>query len=78
MQKYLKPVGCAVVVIGRHDCISMGAGESNAPEFKELNSTNDDNIYNITPELRGSFKKPEVRGEFYEQIQDWLNTSGGI
>ena len=78
LEKYLKPKGSAVVSIGRHDCISIGGGETNAPEFKDLNSTTDDKIYNMTPELRGKFLDKSVKDEFYHQIQDWLNTKGDI
>ena len=78
LEKYLKPKGCAVISIGKHDCISIGGGETNAPEFMKLNSTTDDKIYNMTPELRGVFREKRTREEFYHQIQDWLNQKGDI
>ena len=57
LEKYLAPLGCGVVVIGRHDCISLGAGETHGPEVKALNATTRDNVYNITAELRGKFRE---------------------
>lgn len=78
LEKYLNPKGSGIVVIGRHDCILLGGGETHAPEVKGLNSTTRDNVYNITAELRGEFNKETTKVEFYAQIQDWLDNKGGI
>jgi len=78
IMKYIKPHGCAVVVIGKHTCINLGAGETQAPEFKNLNSTNRDDIINTTTELRGNYKEPEVKNEFFNSINGWIEKEGRI
>lgn len=78
LNKYLTPVGCGVVVVGIHNCILLGAGETHAPEIRQVTSTTKDNISNVTAELRGDFLKDPTRKEFYAQIQGWLDMSGGM
>ena len=38
-----------------------------------LKTIGDQNKAILLNELRGNFKKPEIRDEFYKQIQDWLS-----
>lgn len=68
LMKHLQPLGCGVIIEGRHMCVAMKAPETRAPHLRSISTlkgVDEISAVTITSALRGAFRENDItRAEF--------------